>query len=123
VRQGSRASLAEWSIVFVVAVLFGPVARLYYFVVLLLPNMLLYAVWRGPDTRASLRRLAAVTLFVPFIMGTVASPELIGDRFSEILEMSSVLTMAVLVTLAGLLWLRPYLPEEETALEAPTNNR
>jgi hypothetical protein len=123
VRQGSPASLAEWSIVFLVAVLFGPVARLYYFVVLLLPNMLLYAVWRNADTQPVVRRLAAVTLFLPFIVGTVASPELVGDRFSEILEMSSLLTIAVLMTLAGLLWLRPYLSAEETALEAPTNNR
>lgn len=110
VQQGSWASLCEWSIVFIVAVLFGPVARLYYFVVLLLPNVLLFAVWRAPSATPAIRRLAAVILFVPFVLGTLASPELIGDRLSTILEMSSVLTLAVLVALSGLLNLRSHLP-------------
>jgi hypothetical protein len=113
VQQGSWASLCEWSIVFIVAVLFGPVARLYYFVVLLLPNVLLFAVWRAPSFTPAIRRLAAIALFVPFALGTLASPELVGDRLSTILEMSSVLTLAVLVALSGLLNLRSHLPAEQ----------
>jgi hypothetical protein len=122
VQQGSQASLAEWSIVFIVAVLFGPVARLYYFVILLLPNMLLYAVWRAPGTGHSERRLAAATLFVPFILATLASPELIGDRLSAVLEMSSTLTIAILLALAGLLWLRPSLSADRPAFAGPRNS-
>jgi len=117
VQQGSWASINEWSIVFIVAVVFGPVARLYYFVILLLPNVLLYAVWRSPGAGSGTRRLAAVTLFVPFFLGTLASPELIGDRLSAVLEMSSVLTLAMLVALAGLLWLRPQMPTERDICE------
>ena len=113
VQQGSWASLCEWSIVFIVAVIFGPVARLYYFVILLLPNVLLFAVWREPSATSAVRRLAAVALFVPFALGTLASPELIGDRLSTILEMSSVLTLAILVALSGLLNLRSHLPAEK----------
>ena len=112
VQQGSWASLSEWSIVFIVAVLFGPVARLYYFVILLLPNVLLFAVWRAPSSEPAIRRLAALALFVPFVLGTLTSPELVGDRLSAAFEMSSVLTLAILVALSCLLWLRPALPTE-----------
>ena len=101
-----RARLAEWSIVFLLAALFGTVAWKAYLVVMLLPAMLLYEVWRSPDAAPDLRRGAALTLAASFVLGGLTSDDLIGTSLAWRLEMGSIVTLAALVQLGGLLWLR-----------------
>lgn len=102
-------AVAEWSIVFIVAALFGPVSWKAYLVVLLLPNALLFAVWRSPRVAARTRRVAGGVLLVAFVIGGLTAHGLVGRAVAETLEMTSVVTMAALVLLGGLLWLRPRL--------------
>jgi alpha-1,2-mannosyltransferase len=108
-RPAGRARLAEWSVVFVVAALFGPVAWKAYLVVLLLPNALLYAVWRDPAVDSRTRRAAGGVLLAAFLIGGLTAHGLVGRAVAERLEMTSAVTTATLVLLGGLLWLRPRL--------------
>jgi hypothetical protein len=102
--------LCEWSVVFVVAALFGPVSWKAYLVVLLLPNTLLFAVWRSPAIESRLRRVAGGVLVAAFVLGGLTAHGLVGAPLAERLEMTSTVTLATLVLLGGLLWLRPRLP-------------
>jgi hypothetical protein len=105
-REERRARLAEWSVVFLVASLFGTVAWKAYLVVMLLPAMLLVEVWRSSDAAPDLRRGAALTLAASFALGGLTSDDLIGTSLAWRLEMGSIVTLAALVQLGGLLWLR-----------------
>ncbi len=101
-----RAELAEWSIVFLVAALFGTVAWKAYLVVLLLPNALLLDVWRSGDFDRATRRGARRVALAAFAIGVLTTDGLIGSSLAWRLEMGSVVTMAALLMLGGLLWLR-----------------
>jgi hypothetical protein len=101
---GHDARIAEWSAVFVIAALFGTVAWKAYLVVLLLPSVLLYRLREHPDP--VLRRVAAYTLWVPFALSLLSADGIVGHAFSARLEMGSIVTMAGVVELAGLLWIR-----------------
>ena len=109
-RPDGWAMLAEWSVVFIVAALFGPVAWKAYLVVLLLPNALLFAVWRSPGIDAATRRSAGAVLLVSFLIGGLTAHGVVGRAIAERLEMTSVVTVGTLVLLGGLLWLAPRLP-------------
>jgi hypothetical protein len=106
------ARLAEWSVVFLVAALFGPVAWKAYLVVLLLPNALLYAAWRDPALDPRTRRVAGGVLLAAFLIGGLTAHGIVGRAVAERLEMTSVVTLSTLVLLGGLLWLRPRLPAD-----------
>jgi alpha-1,2-mannosyltransferase len=108
-RPDGWAVLAEWSLVFIVSSLFGPVAWKNYLVVLLLPNTLLFAVWRAADLPPALRRTAGSVLIAAFVIGGLTAPGLLGKGLAERLEMASVITLGGLVVLGGMLWLRPRL--------------
>lgn len=108
-RPTSAAALAEWSVVFIVATLFGPVAWKHYLTVLLLPNTLLFAAWRSPDLPPPTRRVAGGVLLASFLIGGLTAPGFLGMALAETLGMASVITVATLVLLGGLLWLRPRL--------------
>jgi alpha-1,2-mannosyltransferase len=112
-RPAGRARLAEWSVVFVVAALFGPVSWKAYLVVLLLPNALLYAVWRDPAVDARTRRVAGGVLLAAFAIGGLTAHGLVGRAVAERLEMTSVVTLATLLLLGGLLWLHPRLAADQ----------
>jgi glycosyl transferase family 87 len=105
-----RAALAEWSVVFVVAALFGPVSWKAYLVVLLLPHTLLFAIWRDPAVVPRVRRIAGGVLLASFVLGGLTAHGLVGRGLAERLEMTSVVTAGALVVLGGLLWLRWRLP-------------
>lgn len=105
-RPGGWAALAEWSAVFVVAALFGPVSWKSYLVVCLLPNTLLFAIWRSPALDARTRRWAGATLLGAFVLGGLTAPGLVGRTLAERLEMTSIVTAAALVLLGGVLWVR-----------------
>jgi hypothetical protein len=106
-----RAELAEWSVVFLVASLFGTVAWKAYLVVLLLPNTLLVAVWRDPAAAPALRTVARRTVWWAFALGVLTTDGLWGRAIGARLEMGSVITAAALVMLGGLLALRRRLGE------------
>jgi len=101
-----RAELAEWSVVFLIASLFGTVAWKAYLVVLLLPNALLLSAWRDPGLAPALRRLARGTVLVPFALGVLTTDGLWGRAIGGRLEMGSVITIAALAMTAGLLAIR-----------------
>ena len=101
-----RAELAEWSVVFLVAALFGTVAWKAYLVVLLLPNALLLDAWRAPELEPGLRRGAAGVLLAAFAIGVLTTDGLWGRSVGGRLEMGSIVTLAALVMLTGLWWFR-----------------
>jgi len=105
-RRGSWPDLAEWSVVFICSAIFGPVSWKAYLVVLLLPNTLLFAVWRSSDLAAATRRGAGLVLLTAFTLGGLTTPGLIGKTAASSLEMTSVVTLAALVLCAGSLWFR-----------------
>jgi hypothetical protein len=108
-RPDGWAVLAEWSAVFIVAALFGPVAWKHYLVALLLPNTLLFAVWRSPDLPRPLRQAAGGVLLGAFLIGGLTAPGFLGMGLAERLEMASVITVSSLLILGAMLWLRPRL--------------
>jgi len=101
-----RAELIEWSVVFLVASLFGTVAWKAYLVVLLLPNALLIDAWRSSDLDAATRKGALIFALAAFALGVLTTDEIIGSAAAGRLEMGSIVTLSALVVLAGLLWLR-----------------
>lgn len=101
-----RVVLTEWSVVFIVSALYGPVAWKAYFVVLLLPNALLYAIWRRPDLEQRGRRTVGWVLFCSVLLSFLSARDLIGIALFQRLQLGSVATLSALVMLGGLLWLR-----------------
>ena len=104
--QGSWPSLAEWSVVFAVSAIFGPVGWKAYLIVLLLPNALLFAAARSSRLNTGQRKTAAWILAAAFVLGTLTTPGLVGGSLAGRLEMASVVTVSALVLLFGSLWLR-----------------
>ncbi len=104
-RPGSRAVLAEWSIVFLVGAACGPVAWKAYLVVLLLPFMLLWALRAAPETPAGLRKGCTILLVLGGVFLTLPTRDLLGRRIASHLEMGSAFAIGALVLLAGLFWL------------------
>lgn len=102
----SRAALLEWSVVFVGYTIFGPICLKAQLLVLLLPYTLLFAVWRSDEVDTVSRRGAALVLLASFLLGTVASPGMIGRRWAGRTDMASAVTLSALVVLLGCFWLR-----------------
>jgi hypothetical protein len=117
-RPDSWAALAEWSAVFLASAIFGPVAWKSYLIVTLLPNTLLFAVCLSPRVDARTRAGAAAVLAVAFVLGGLPMPGLVGEAVAERLEMSSTVTLAALVLLGGVLWLRARLAEAPLPADA-----
>jgi alpha-1,2-mannosyltransferase len=101
-----RAELAEWSVVFLIAALFGTVAWKAYLMVLLLPNALLLAVWQDPDAEPALRRLSMGAVLSAFVLGVLTTDGVWGRGLAGRLEMGSIVTAAALAMLGGLYWFR-----------------
>ena len=112
-RLGSIGSRVEWSVVFLVSALFGPVAWKHYLIVLLLPNTLLYAVWHSERFDARTRRVAGAVLLVCFLLSVSTSHDIVGRALAQRLDTAAVVTYGALVLLAGLLWFRRELSVEE----------
>lgn len=106
IRPDGPLALAEWSVVFICAALFGAVTWKAYLVVLLLPNTLLFAIWRTAGLPATIRRASAGILFGSWAVGGLPAPGLVGKVAAQTLEMSSVVTLSTLGLLFGLFWLR-----------------
>jgi Glycosyltransferase family 87 len=104
--EDRRTDLTEWSAVFLVGALFGPVCWKAYLVVLLLANTLLVAVWRDRECAPRTRRVAAATLLVSFALGGLTTEDLLGRALANRIEMASAITVAALVVLAGLVVVR-----------------
>ncbi len=109
VPQNSWAALAEWSVVFIISALFGPVARKHYLIVLLLPNTLLFAAWQRSDLDPRMRRTAGIFLLSAFVVGVLTTDGVVGGALAGVLEMTSVVTVAGLIMLGGSLWFRSWL--------------
>lgn len=105
-RPDGWAALAEWSVVFIVGALFGPVCWKAYLAVLLLPNTLLFAAWRSSRLDGRTRKVIGWFLVSSVVLGTLPSPGLLGKQLAGRLDMSSVVTCAALVVLAASFWLR-----------------
>ena len=110
--RGGLAVIAEWSAIFVVSAIFGPVGWKHYLVVLLLANMLLFRLWRSggePETR----RVAGAVLWGSFLISLSSVHNLLGTAWCLRIGMASNLTLAALLLLAGLLWVRPRISRRE----------
>jgi len=77
----------------------------HYFVVLLLPNMVLYWIWRSQGDQGA-RRVASIILWGCFLLSAATVRDLFGSAWCLRLGMASNLTMSMLVMIGGLLWLR-----------------
>ncbi|MEA2626937.1 MAG: alpha,2-mannosyltransferase [Candidatus Binatota bacterium] len=110
---GGWPELAEWSLVFIVSAILGPVSRKSYLVVLLLPNVLLFAAWRSPPLDDRTRQIAGASLVASFLLGGLTSPGLVGRRLAGTLAMTSVVTIATLVLYAGVTLLRARLVDTD----------
>lgn len=108
----SPASLAEYSVVFIVSALFGPLTWKAFLVVLLCPCMLLVGLLRRGQLAAGARRGIVAALAVYFLLSGLTTPGVLGKRLAGTLEMLSVTTLATLVLLLALLWVRPRLSAE-----------
>jgi hypothetical protein len=109
-RIGTAASpwvaAAEWSAVLIVSALAGPVSWKHYMVVLLLPNALLFAVWRRPDIDGAARAAVGWVLCASVVLAVLTAHDLVGGELSTQLELGGVATLSGLVMLGGLFWLR-----------------
>lgn len=101
----SPRALLEWSVVFIGATIFGPICVKAQLLVLLLPFALLFSLWRSEETDAVSRRIAALVLLASFVLGTGASPGMIGPRWAGRTDMASAVTLSALVVLLGCFWL------------------
>jgi hypothetical protein len=102
----SRAVVAEWSAVFLVASLFGTVAWRHYLVVLLLPMTLFVATWLDPVVDPTFRHKLKIVTWIAFAMGIATASDLTGHALATRLEMGSLLTMMALLLLGTLFWYR-----------------
>lgn len=108
----SSASLAEYSVVLIVATLFGPLTWKAYLVVLLCPCMLFVALLRRGRLNAGERGVLIGALTIYFALSGLTTPGLLGKHLAGQLEMLSVTTVATLELLVVLLWVRPRLAGE-----------
>ena len=108
----SPTTLAEWSVVLIVAAVFGTVSWKAYLVVLLLPNAVLYKAWRSPASDRHTRRVCGTLLILAFVIGSAHSRDLVGRDLSGRLEMSSCVTLAALLLLGGVFWYRHQLAKQ-----------
>jgi len=104
-RRGGLAAVAEWSAIFVASAIVGPVGWKHYLIVLLLPNLLLYEVWRSPGDPGT-RRLAGAVLWGCFLLGIASTHNIFGSGWCLRIGMASNLTLGALTMIGGLLWLR-----------------
>lgn len=105
-RPAGRRDLAEWSIVFLVGAIGGPVCWKHYLVVLLLPLALLVRVRRAPGEDQVDRRIALALLVSTFLLITLPSRDFVGRWLAVRLETASTFTLGCLILLAGLFVLR-----------------
>jgi hypothetical protein len=112
-RPDSRWAQVEWAAVFVASTILSPIARKPYFVVLLLPNALLYAAWRSSELERRARRAIGGVLLASFALSVPTLHDLIGKSLAVRLEMGSVVTYGALIMLGGLLWYRNRAPRQE----------
>ncbi|MEP6474958.1 MAG: glycosyltransferase family 87 protein, partial [Gemmatimonadota bacterium] len=97
---------AEWSAMLIISTLWGPVAWKLYFVVLLVPNALLFLVWRRHELDPGGRKAAGWILFSSAALAVLTGHDLIGNQLAGQLELGSIATISVLIMLGGVLWLR-----------------
>lgn len=116
--RGSLQIGIEWSVVFAISAIFGPVSWKHYLVVLLLPNLLLWKLGHESlDPRV--RRTATAALWGCFLINLAAVHVLWGSAWCLRLGMASCTTVATFILLGSLMWLRRRLPREEKSVEAP----
>lgn len=119
-RPHERAAHAEWSVVFLVAALFGTVTWKHYLVVLLLPAALFVATWRDSRVPAPFAHRLQVVYWLAFAMSVATASDLTGRAVASRLEMASLPTMMALMILAALFWYRARFVPEPEAAPAPT---
>ena len=106
IRQDGWAALSEWSAVFIIGALCGPLTWKHYLIVLLLPYTLLFAAWLMPVVDTSTRRVIATLLLVSFALGGLTSRGIVGKTLGDVFLMSSAITLSTLVLLGGMFWFR-----------------
>lgn len=105
-RDGEQPRVAhEWSVVFLVAALFGPVTWKAYLVVMTLPVALLLGVSRDRDADRPSRIVALATVAISTALSWLTAKELWGAELTVRFATLSVATWSGLVMLAGLLCL------------------
>jgi alpha-1,2-mannosyltransferase len=103
---GSWAIRAEWSVIFILSALAGPVMWRHYLVVTLLGNALLWGVWLSQALSNRARRGILAALILCFVMSLPVLPDSLGKPLIHRLEMGSIVTDAALLLLGALLWFR-----------------
>ncbi len=115
-RPGGRVELLEWSVVLIVGAIGGPVTWKAYFVVLLLPLSLLWALQRDAECSRRVRRLALGCLGVGALFLMLPTRDLVGKHLARGLEQASVFTVGALLLIAGLFLLHAWVRAEPEPL-------
>jgi hypothetical protein len=97
---------AEWSVVFLVSALAGPVTWKHYLVVALLGNTLLWAACLSSRFSARERGCIVALLLLCFAMSLPVLPASADQALIHRIQMSSIVTDSALLLLAGLLSFR-----------------
>ena len=79
-------SRLEWSVVFLISAIFGPVGWRHYLVVLILANALLYALCHSEEVDAGTRRVLGGVLLIYFLLSLATSHDLVGRSLAQRLE-------------------------------------
>ncbi len=100
----SRATVAEWSVVFLVAAIFGALTWKHYLVVLLLPMTLFVAVWRDETMPPAFRRRLRLLTWLVYLPSLSGASDIVGGYWYARLQTGSILTMMSLLILGMLFW-------------------
>lgn len=109
---GSLITLAEVSAIFIASALFSPLTWKAYLVVLMCPCLLLVGLIRRRILRAADRRGVIAALAVYFLLAGFTPSGLVGSKIAGILQSLSVVTIAALILLLTLFWVRQRLEKE-----------
>jgi alpha-1,2-mannosyltransferase len=111
-RPDGRLALTEWSVVFIVGAVLGPITWKHYLAVLLLPYALLASVLLDRRCSPGSRRVAAGLLVAAFLLTVVSTRDVVGRATARHLQMAGIHAIACVVLLAGLFVLRRRLARE-----------
>jgi len=101
-----RSALAEWSVVFLVGAVYGPITHKAYLVVLVLPYALLLALAADRRGPRGLRRGAAALLVVALLLSVVPSRDFVGRDVAAYFHMAGSYALSAMAVLFGLFWVR-----------------
>jgi hypothetical protein len=133
--RSARATVAEWSTVFLVAAILGTQTWKAYLVVLLLPMTLFVATWQDQNVQLSFRRKLLVLTWLAAVLSLAGAGDLFPANIVAQVSLASIVSLTGAYVLGMLFWYRfqhrrqpfvkelprgrPYSPSPLTGLASP----